>query len=86
MARAINHTCHPGFANCRFVHGGIKRGQLVRGWCEDEPGGRRGRRTSEVFVKATRLVERDAELFVNYGTKFRFQGGCVCHLCRPLEP
>ena len=25
-----------------------------------------------VFVKATRRVERDAELFANYGTKFRW--------------
>jgi hypothetical protein len=50
MAYAINHTCHPGFANCRFVHAGIKRDPLVGGWSEDEPGGIGGRRTSEVFV------------------------------------
>jgi hypothetical protein len=81
MAHAINHTCHPGFANCRFVHAGI-----VGGWSEDERGGIGGRRTSEVFVKTTKRVEIDAELFANYGTKFRFAGGCVCHLCRPLEP
>jgi hypothetical protein len=86
MAHAINHTCHPGFVNCRFVHARIKRGPLVGGWSEDEPGGIGGRRTSEVFVKATRRVERDAELFANYGSKFRFAGGCVCHLCRQLEP
>jgi len=42
--------------------------------------------TSEVFVKTTRLMESDAELFANYGTKFRFAGGCVCHSCRPIEP
>jgi hypothetical protein len=41
MAHAINHTCHPGFANCRFVHAGI-----VGGWSEDEQGGIGGRRTS----------------------------------------
>jgi hypothetical protein len=42
----------------------------VGGWSEDEQGGIGGRRTSEVFVvKATRHVERDAELFANYGTK-----------------
>jgi hypothetical protein len=70
----------------RFVHAGIKRGLLVWGCSEDEPGGTGGRRTSDVFVKATRRVDRGAELFANYGTKFRFVGVCVCHLCRPLEP
>jgi hypothetical protein len=85
MAHAINHTYHPGFANGRFVHAGITRGPLVGGRAEGERG-IGGRRTSEVFVKATRCVERDAELFANYGTKFRFAGVCVCHLCRPLEP
>ena len=43
-------------------------------------------RTSEVFLKTTRRVESDAELFANYGTKFRFAGVCVCHSCRPIEP
>ena len=81
MTHAINHTCHPGFANCRFVHARIKRGPLVGGCSEDELGGIGGRRTSEVFVKSTRRVERDAELFANYGTKYRFAGVCVCHLC-----
>jgi len=81
MAHAINHTCHPGFVNCRFVQAGI-----VGGRSEDEQGGIGGRRTSEVFVKTTRRVESDAELFANYGTKFRFAGGCVCHSCRPIEP
>ena len=73
MAHAINHTCNPGFANFRFVHAGI-----VGGWSKDEQGGIGGRRTSEVFVKTTRRVESDAELFANYGTKFRFAGVCVC--------
>ena len=81
MTHAINHTCHPGFVNCRFVHAGI-----VGGRSEDEEGGIGGRRTSEVFVKTTRRVESHAELFANYGTKFRFAGGCVCHSCRPIEP
>jgi hypothetical protein len=98
MAHAINHTCHPGFANCRFVHAGIVGGWSEDeqggiggrrtsevGWSEDEQGGIGGRRTSEVFMKTTKRVESDTELFVNYGTKFRFPGGCVCHLCRPLE-
>jgi hypothetical protein len=31
-----------------------------------------GRRTSDVFVKTTRRVERDADFFTNYGSKFRF--------------
>jgi len=61
MAHAINHTCHPGFANCRFVHAGI-----VGGWSEDKQGGIGGRRTSEVFVKTTRRVESDAELFERF--------------------
>ena len=39
MSHAINHTCHPGFENCRFVHAGI-----VGGWSEDEQGGIGGRR------------------------------------------
>jgi hypothetical protein len=63
MAHAINHTCHPGFVNCRFVHAGI-----VGGRSEDEQGGIGGRRTSEVFVKTTRHMESNAELFANYGT------------------
>ena len=36
MAHAINHTCHPGFVNSRFVHAGI-----VGGRSEDEQGGYR---------------------------------------------
>ena len=80
MSHAINHTCHPGFVNCRFVLAGI-----VGGRSEDEQGGIGGRRTSEVFVKTTRRVESDAELFANYGTKFWFAGGCVCHSCHLEE-
>jgi hypothetical protein len=41
----------------------------------------RCRRTSVVYVKTTRFVERDVEIFANYGYVFRFAGGCVCHLC-----
>ena len=80
MTHTINHICHPGFANCMFVHEGI-----VGGWSEDEQRGIGGRSTSEVFVKTTKRVESDTELFANYGTKFQFAGVCVCHLCRPLE-
>ncbi len=64
----------------------VLRGHHRVFWSEDEQGGIGGRRTSEVFVKTTKRVERDTELFANYGTKFRFPGVCVCHLCRPLEP
>jgi hypothetical protein len=84
MAHAINHTCDPGFANCKFIHTGITSDPLVGGGAE-EKGGVGGRRPSAVFVKATRRVERDAEFFGNYGTKFRLAGGWVCHLCRPRE-
>jgi hypothetical protein len=72
----------------RVVHGkgyGYYDAGIVGGWSEDEQGGIGGRRTSEVFVKTTKRVESDTELFANYGTKFPFAGGCVCHLCRPLE-
>jgi hypothetical protein len=78
MAHAIIHTCHPDFANCKFVQTEITSDPLVGGGAEDE-GGVGGRRTSAVFVKATRRVERDAEFFGNYRTKFRFAGVCVCH-------
>jgi len=54
------------------------------GGAEDK-GGVGGRRSSAVFVKTTRRVERDAEFFGNYGSNFRFAGVCVCHLCRPRE-
>jgi hypothetical protein len=47
--------------------------------------GTRFSNTSDVFVKTTRRVKRDAELLENYGAKFRFAAGCVCHLCRPHE-
>ena len=59
MTHAINHTCHPGFVNCRFVHAGI-----VGGWSEGEQGGIGGRHTSEVFVKTTRCVESNAPVTV----------------------
>ena len=41
----------------------------------------RCRRTSVVYVKTTRFVERNVEIFANYGNEFQFAGGCVCHLC-----
>ena len=43
---------------------------------EDEGGGVGGRRTSVVFVQATRRVERDEEVFANYGTGFLFPHEC----------
>ena len=39
-------------------------------------------RGSVVYVKTTRFVEKDVEIFANYGNGFRFAGVCVCHLCR----
>ena len=64
VAHAINHTCHTDFEN--FVHSGITnvphggRGQ------KDEKVAR-CRRTSVVYVKTTRFVERNVEIFANYG-------------------
>jgi hypothetical protein len=43
-----------------------------------------GRRTTVAYVKATRRVERDAELFANYGTVFLCRP-VGCHLCRPTR-
>jgi hypothetical protein len=42
---------------------------------------KRNSRVSRTDSKSTRRVERDAELFANYGTKFRFPGGCLCNFC-----
>jgi hypothetical protein len=50
----------------------VPRRETQKVWSEDERGGIGGRSTSEVFVKTTKV-----ELFANYGTKFRFPGGCV---------
>jgi hypothetical protein len=79
LAHAINHTCHPDFENCKFVYAGITRDP--RGVGQDDEGGVGGRRTSIVFVQATRRVEREEEFSANYGTGFRFPHGCECHLC-----
>ena len=80
MAHAINHTCHTDFENCKFVHSGITNVPRGGGGQKDEKGAR-CRRTSVVYVKTTRFVERDVEIFANYGNEFRFVGVCVCHLC-----
>jgi hypothetical protein len=61
---AINHTCHSDFENCKFLHTGITKDPLGGG--EEDEGGVGGRRTSVVFVQATRRVERDEEFFANY--------------------
>jgi hypothetical protein len=79
MAHAINHTCHPDFENCKFVYAGITRDP--RGVGQEEEGGVGGRRTSVVFVQATRRVEREEEFYENHETGFRFPHGCECHLC-----
>ena len=81
VAHAINHTCHTDFENCKFVHSGITNVPSGGGRQKDEKVAR-CRRTSVVYVKTTRFVERDVEIFANYGNEFRFAGGCVCHLCR----
>ena len=81
MAHAINHTCDPGFANCRFVHAGIKRGPLVGGWSEDEPRGIGGRRTNEVFVKATRRVWREMQNCLRTMEPSSCLLVCVCAIC-----
>jgi hypothetical protein len=81
VVHTINHTCHTGFSNCKFVHSGITNVPRGGGRTEDE-GVVRGRNTSVVYVKTTRQVERDVEIFANYGNEFRFASGCVCHLCR----
>ena len=81
VAHAINHTCHTDFENCKFVHSGITNVPRGGGGQKDEKVAR-CRRTSFVYVKTTRFVERDVEIFANYGNEFRFAGVCVCHLCR----
>ena len=48
---------------------------------QEDEGGVGGRRTSVVFVQATRRVEKEEEFFANYGDSFRFPHGCQCHLC-----
>ncbi len=70
LAHAINHTCHPDFENCKFVYAGITRDP--RGVGQEDVGLVGGRRTSIVFVQATRRVEREEEFYANYGTVFRF--------------
>ena len=81
MAHAINHAFHPGFANCSFVHAGIKRGPLVGGWSEDEPRGIGGRRTNEVFVKATRRVWREMQNCLRTMEPSSCLLVCVCAIC-----
>ena len=81
VAHAINHTCHTDFENCKFVHSGITNVPRGGGGQKDEQVAR-CRRTSVVYVKTTRFVEKDVEIFANYGNGFRFAGVCVCHLCR----
>ncbi len=74
MSHAINHTCDPDTWNCKFIHTGITSDPVVGRGAEDK-GGVGGRRTNTVFVKAMTRVERDAEFFGNYLTKFRFAAG-----------
>jgi hypothetical protein len=62
----INHTCNSDFDNCKFLQTEITKDPRV-GEREDDGGGVRGRRTSVVFVQATRRVERDEEFFATTG-------------------
>jgi hypothetical protein len=74
LAHAINHTYYSDFENCKFLFMGITKdprggGEKDEGGVgEEDEGGLGGRRTSVVFVQATRRVERDEEFFANYGT------------------
>jgi hypothetical protein len=56
LAHAINHTCHPDF-ELQVCVAGITRDPCGVG--QEEGGGVGGRRTSIVFVQATRRVERE---------------------------
>ena len=78
LAHAINHTCHPDFENCTFLHTGVAKDPCGVGQYDE--GGVGGSRTSVVFVQATRRVEKEEEFFANYGDSFRFPHGCQCHL------
>ena len=68
----MHHSLALKYKTVNVPHGG--------GWQKDEQVAR-CRRTSVVYVKTTRFVEKDVEIFANYGNEFRFAGGCVCHLC-----
>jgi len=57
LGHAINHTCHPDFQNCKFLHTGVTKDPRGVGQ-EDDEGCVGGSRTSVVFVQATRRVER----------------------------
>jgi hypothetical protein len=79
LGHAINHTCHPDFQDCKFLHTGVTKDRCGVG--QEDEGGVGGSRTSVVFVQATRRVEKEEEFFANYGDSFRFPHGCQCHLC-----
>jgi hypothetical protein len=76
LAHAINHTCHPDFENCTFLHTGVTKDP--RGVGQEDEEGVEGSRTRVVFVQAKRRVEREEEFFANYGDSFRFPHGCQC--------
>jgi hypothetical protein len=65
VAHAINHTCHNDFESCKFVHSGITNVPRGGGGQKDEKVARCSR-NSVVYVKTTRFVERDVEIFANY--------------------
>ena len=63
LAHAVNYTCHSDFQNCTFLHTGIIKDPRGGG----PEGSVGGRRTSVVFVQATRRVERDEEFLATKG-------------------
>ena len=75
LGHAINHTGHPDFQNGKFLHTGVTKDPCGVG--QEDEGGVGGRRTSVVFVQATRLVEKEGEFFANYEDSFR-----ICVRCR----
>ena len=71
-------TCHSDFDD--LDEHGHHELSTRGGEVEDEVG-LGGRRTSVVFVQATRRVDRDTKIFSNYGTECWFAGASVCHFC-----
>jgi hypothetical protein len=78
LALAINHTCHSDFEDCTFLLTGITKDS--RGGGQEDEGGVGGRRTSVVFVQATRRVERDEEFLQTTGQASGFLMG-VSAIC-----
>ena len=82
VTHSINHTGHTDFENCKFVHSGITNVLRGGGGQKDENVAR-CRRTSVVYVKTTRFVDRDVEIFAAVETTETSSGlpVCVCAIC-----